>query len=483
MMEERPKNAQEEARRASRDAGPAPAPSSAPEDKENGCANDAAAAPAAKKQKQAGGGAPAPAGAPGKEGEEALRNLRSLHRLLGDLEQEMKVFQNVSLPIGDAAQELAHGMARAQSADPFPAYVESKKRTNLAIASEYDKLKLELDKSYTQQIQISEGDLYTLQRSLFNVVHYHARYVAFICALLAKKPAWVSENKYSMVYDFVESDYPFSNDKVDALVNASGLLSIIQDDKVADQFHFDERQKGVFNKCYGMLTRFEDMLICIVNLGMTIDDSIATLLKTYLKPAMESPGGAEAEVVQDIQKMMNEISQIEESLLEGLPVSETATKGETLGILVFKAVCQAIIWFQVKPFGHFLSPFFSPLSLSLLFYKVMGKREQSPTNSFFPLLALSLVLVFFSGGPTSTFPPLLGTALQVEFYCNSFVLSEYGPKSPPILNPLQSAACCLHISNTIRKTLFQDLLYKTTSIVQEGEQRDKENPTPVKHSS
>ena len=54
---------------------------------------------------------------------------------------------------------------------------------------------------------------------------------------------------------------------------------------------------------------------------------------------------------------------------------------------------------------------------------------------------------------------------------------------PPILNPLQSAACCLHISNTIRKTLFQDLLYKTTSIVQEGEQRDKENPTPVKHSS
>eukprot|EP00212_Chloropicon_laureae_P003123 CAMPEP_0197487018 /NCGR_PEP_ID=MMETSP1311-20131121/2022_1 /TAXON_ID=464262 /ORGANISM="Genus nov. species nov., Strain RCC856" /LENGTH=417 /DNA_ID=CAMNT_0043030463 /DNA_START=181 /DNA_END=1434 /DNA_ORIENTATION=+ len=417
MMEERPKNAQEEARRASRDAGPAPAPSSAPEDKENGCANDAAAAPAAKKQKQAGGGAPAPAGAPGKEGEEALRNLRSLHRLLGDLEQEMKVFQNVSLPIGDAAQELAHGMARAQSADPFPAYVESKKRTNLAIASEYDKLKLELDKSYTQQIQISEGDLYTLQRSLFNVVHYHARYVAFICALLAKKPAWVSENKYSMVYDFVESDNPFSNDKVDALVNASGLLSIIQDDKVADQFHFDERQKGVLNKCYGMLTRFEDMLICIVNLGMTIDDSIATLLKTYLKPAMESPGGAEAEVVQDIQKMMNEISQIEESLLEGLPVSETATKGETLGILVFKAVCQAIIWFQV------------------------------------------------------------------EFYCNSFVLSEYGPKSPPILNPLQSAACCLHISNTIRKTLFQDLLYKTTSIVQEGEQRDKENPTPVKHSS
>ena len=86
-----------------------------------------------------------------------------------------------------------------------------------------------------------------------------------------------------MVYDFVESDNPFSNDKVDALVNASGLLSIIQDDKVADQFHFDERQKGVLNKCYGMLTRFEDMLICIVNLGMTIDDSIATLLKTYLK--------------------------------------------------------------------------------------------------------------------------------------------------------------------------------------------------------
>ncbi len=85
------------------------------------------------------------------------------------------------------------------------------------------------------------------------------------------------------MYDFVESDNPLANDKVDALINASGMLSIIQDDKVAAQCHFDERQKGVFAKCYGMLSRFEDMLICVVNVAMTIDESLATLFKTYLQ--------------------------------------------------------------------------------------------------------------------------------------------------------------------------------------------------------
>ncbi len=169
-----------------KEEGDAPAGASACSD---ASAMAGAPAQAAKKLKKAGGG---------KEAEEALRNLRSLHVLLSDLEQEMKVFQNVPLPTGDVAQELAHAMAQQQphGADPFPTFVEMKKRMNLAIASEYDKIKGELDKSYTQQIQPSEGGLYALQRALFSAMHFHARYVALICALLAKKPAWVSENKY-----------------------------------------------------------------------------------------------------------------------------------------------------------------------------------------------------------------------------------------------------------------------------------------------
>ncbi len=131
---------------------------------------------------------------------------------------------------------------------------------------------------------------------------------------------------------------------------------------------------------------------------------------------MEHPGGAVAEVAQDIQKMTREISQIEESLLEGLPVSEGASKGQRLGLLVFKAVCQAITW------------------------------------------------------------------MQVEFHINSFVLSEYGEGSAPILNPLQSAVCVLHVSHTIRKIMFDDLLYKTTTVVQESEQREKENAALTKSS-
>merc|ERR1712224_563814 len=225
-------------------------------------------------------------------------------------------------------------------------YQECVNRISLELAQQYDLLRDEFSKGFTQHGQSMEGHWYQLQSTISAVQSKHARYMTYLCCKLGNTPQWISADKYCMIYDTIEADYPFVHEHIGIFLNASSYLLIIQDEKLSAQFHFDDRQKMAFKKCYAMVSRLEDMLSLVVNSAHKIDESIAMLFKTYLQSAVESPSEAAAKDAQSIQNMMKEINEIQESLIGGVPIASSASKGEVLGLIAIKCICQALIWLQ-----------------------------------------------------------------------------------------------------------------------------------------
>merc|ERR1711977_651176 len=185
--------------------------------------------------------------------EEALVRLRSLHIQMRDLEKEMSV--------NDFCQECMN-------------------RISLELAQQYDLLRNEFSKGFTQHGQSMEGHWYQLQSTISAVQSKHARYMTYLCCILGNTPQWISADKYCMIYDTIEADYPFVHEHIGIFANASNYLSINQDEKLSAQFHFNDRQKMAFKKSHAMLS------------------------KTYLQSAVESPSEAAAKDAQSIQNMM-----------------------------------------------------------------------------------------------------------------------------------------------------------------------------------
>merc|ERR1711977_150916 len=276
--------------------------------------------------------------------EEALVRLRSLHIQIRDLEQEMKVFENAVLPVDSVKEELRNHKEEDMSVNDF--CQECMNRISLELAQQYDLLRNEFSKGFTQHEQSMEGHWYQLQSTISAVQSKHARYMTYLCCKLGNTPQWISADKYCMIYDTIEADYPFVDEHIGIFANASNYLSINQDEKLSAQFHFNDRQKMAFKKCHAMLTRLEDMLSLVVNSAYKIDESIAMLSKTYLQSAVESPSEAAAKDAQSLQNMMKEINEIQESLIGGVPIASSASRGEGLGLIAFKCICQALIWLQ-----------------------------------------------------------------------------------------------------------------------------------------
>ena len=277
--------------------------------------------------------------------EEALVRLRSLHIQMRDLEQEMKVFENAVLPVDSVKEELRNHKEKDMSVNDF--CQECMNKLGIELAKEYDVLRNEFSKGFTQHVHLTtEGDMYQLPSTISSAYSKHARWVVYLCCILGNTPQWISADKYCMSYDTIEADYPFVHEHIGVFLNASSYLLIIQDEKLSAQFHFDDRQKMAFKKCYAMVSRLEDMLSLVVNSAYKIDESLAMLSKTYLQSAVESPSEAAAKDAQSIQNMMKEINEIQESLIGGVPIASSASKGEVLGLIAFKCICQALIWLQ-----------------------------------------------------------------------------------------------------------------------------------------
>ena len=277
--------------------------------------------------------------------EEALRRLRSLHIQMRDLEQEMKVFENAVLPVDSVKEELRNHKEKDMSVNDF--CQECMNKLGIELAKEYDVLRNEFSKGFTQHVHLTtEGDMYQLPSTISSAYSKHARWVVYLCCILGNTPQWISADKYCMSYDTIEADYPFVHEHIGVFLNASSYLLIIQDEKLSAQFHFDDRQKMAFKKCYAMVSRLEDMLSLVVNSAHKIDESIAMLFKTYLQSAVESPSEAAAKDAQSIQNMMKEINEIQESLIGGIPIASSASRGEILGLIAFKFVSHALVWLQ-----------------------------------------------------------------------------------------------------------------------------------------
>ena len=277
--------------------------------------------------------------------EEALRRLRSLHIQMRDLEQEMKVFENAVLPVDSVKEELRNHKEKDMSVNDF--CQECMNKLGIELAKEYDVLRNEFSKGFTQHVHLTtEGDMYQLPSTISSAYSKHARWVVYLCCILGNTPQWISADKYCMSYDTIEADYPFVHEHIGIFANASSYLSINQDEKLSAQFHFNDRQKMAFKKCHAMLTRLEDMLSLVVNSAYKIDESLAMLSKTYLQSAVESPSEAAAKDAQSIQNMMKEINEIQESLIGGIPIASSASRGEILGLIAFKFVSHALVWLQ-----------------------------------------------------------------------------------------------------------------------------------------
>jgi hypothetical protein len=98
-----------------------------------------------------------------------------------------------------------------------------------------------------------------------------------------------------------------------------------------------------------MISRLEDLMGCIVNLAVNIDEEINCLVERYLQPGRDLSDD-DKRVVQDVRKMLREMTDIEDSLLQGMSVNEAATKGQILGLVAFFCMHQVNLWLNRKIF-------------------------------------------------------------------------------------------------------------------------------------
>merc|ERR1711977_711631 len=143
---------------------------------------------------------------------------------------------------------------------------------------------------------------------------------------------WVSEDGYSMVYDSIEEGYPFMQRRLGIYNGLSGILSTVEKGESTGPFGFEEQQ--AFRRGSRMISRLEDLMSCIVNLAVNIDEEINCLVERYLQPGRDL-SAEDRRVVQDVRGMLREMTEIEDSLLQGMAVNEAATKGQILGLVAF----------------------------------------------------------------------------------------------------------------------------------------------------
>lgn len=336
------------------------------------------------------------------------RNIGTLHGLLRDLAQEMKSF-DYQLPLHEIDDRVKEGEDPATLKD-----VLSKKKDaiSMKLAEEYDQVyqihqKVSSDIQRGLTTEILDGALYTLQGYLSRTVALQGKYSAYLISIVNQNPEWVSEDCYSLIYDSLEADFPFMHEKVGLWLSASGLFAILEKGEKTSQLQFHEHEKAALQKGFAMISRVEDLLVCIMNIAIKIDEDIEAVVAKYVQP----PGSkgkerseAELKFVQDIHKMLKDMTEIEDSLLGGLTLNQSFSKGQILGLVAFYCRCQ------------------------------------------------------------------IGSWLNRELYAKSYVLSAYEGKLEPVLSPLQAAGCMMYFLQTCNNVRRQELLHQTNAFGEKEEQ-------------
>jgi hypothetical protein len=280
----------------------------------------------------------------------ALESIKALHGLLRDLHLEMRTFE-FPLPLHevrfheDEVKDEA-GLTKLIMRARDSHYIN------------YAKL-LDVILGHTQEISSGlergaateslDGSLYTLQGRLTELVAMHSKASALNIALANTNIDWVSEENYNLVYDSIEAISPFVHDKIGIFHSSSGALNSLEKAECSCRFKFDEQQKKAFKKASRLISHVEDLMSCIVNLAVNIDEEINCLVERYLQPGRDLSDD-DKRVVQDVRKMLREMTDIEDSLLQGMAVNEAATKGQILGLVAFFCMHQVNLWLNRKIF-------------------------------------------------------------------------------------------------------------------------------------
>jgi hypothetical protein len=264
---------------------------------------------------------------------QALASINTLHGLLRDLIVEMRTFE-YPLPLHEVK---VHAEEVEDEEGLTKLLLKEKDAIAIKIAKQLDhifqtnqKISSALGSGLTREA--FDRVLYTLQGRMNELKGLFEKYTANRLTVANLNIDWLSADNYTLAYDFVEAVSPFVHDKVDVCVSPAATLSILE--KGETSCRFTEGEKQELREDFRMISRLEDLMGCIVNLAVNIDEEINCLVERYLQPGRDLSDD-DKRVVQDVRKMLREMTDIEDSLLQGMAVNEAATKGQILGLVAF----------------------------------------------------------------------------------------------------------------------------------------------------
>jgi len=279
---------------------------------------------------------------------QALASINTLHGLLRDLIVEMRTFE-YPLPLHEVK---VHAEEVEDEAGLTKLLLKEKDAISIKIAKQLDhifqtnqKISSELGGGVTREAL--DRVLYTLQGRMSELKGLFEKYTANRLTVANLNIDWLSADNYTLAYDLIEAVSPFVHDKVDVCVSPAATLSILEKGEIACRF--TEGEKKELREDFRMISRLEDLMGCIVNLAVNIDEEINCLVERYLQPGRDL-SAEDKRVVQDVRKMLREMTEIEDSLLQGMAVNEAATKGQILGLVAFFCMHQVNLWLNRKIF-------------------------------------------------------------------------------------------------------------------------------------
>merc|ERR1711937_855546 len=232
---------------------------------------------------------------------QALASIVTLHGLLRDLRRQMKAYE-YSLPMHE---EMFDEDEVKDEEDLTQLIMEERDAAYLKYAQLMDIIlhttqEIGTDMENGVSRDILDEKMYSLRGHVLEIAVLYSRVSAIAVALFNTNIDWISENDYSLVYGGIESDgVPFIHDKLGVWVSLSGAHKLIEKGEISCRFAFDEQHK---------------------------------------------------KTVQDVRKMLREMTDIEDSLLQGMSVNEAATKGQILGLTTYFCMDQVNLWLHRKIF-------------------------------------------------------------------------------------------------------------------------------------
>merc|ERR1711937_109240 len=232
---------------------------------------------------------------------QALASIVTLHGLLRDLRRQMKAYE-YSLPMHEVMfdedevkdeEDLTQLIMEERDA----AYLKYAQLMDIILHTTQE---IGTDMENGVSRDILDGKMYSLRGHVLEIAVLYSRVSAIAVALFNTNIDWISENDYSLVYSGIESDgVPFIHDKLGVWVSLSGAHKLIEKGESSCRFAFDGQHK---------------------------------------------------KTVQDVRKMLREMTDIEDSLLQGMSVNEAATKGQILGLTTYFCMDQVNLWLHRKIF-------------------------------------------------------------------------------------------------------------------------------------